>query len=119
MTITYQVLYWRDIPSQVRLRSGRERQSRPLSGRFQEAIDEAAMRARATSNDDYLEDWRTSDWQPGEGEAGQIADRLVSEIEAGYPPARLAALIKNLGYEGSPPTPLTKGGEGGIGWEDF
>jgi hypothetical protein len=55
MTVEYQILYWRDIPAQVRVRSGRQRVTRPLPARFQEAIDEAAMRGRATSTDEYLD----------------------------------------------------------------
>lgn len=103
MNLTFQIVYWRDIPAQVRVRSGRERLARPLPARFQEAIDEAAMRARATSDSDYLEHWRATDWQPGEGEAAGLADGLISELEAAYPPERLEALIANKGYETLPP----------------
>ena len=36
---TYQILYWYEIPTQVRVREGRERVSKPLSPRFMEAVD--------------------------------------------------------------------------------
>lgn len=52
------IVYWRDIPAQVIVRKGRESAKVPLSGRFQEAIDRAAMRAGKGSSDKYLEDWR-------------------------------------------------------------
>lgn len=99
MRVNYQIVYWRDIPAQVKVRSGRERVARQLSARFQEAIDEAAMLARATSSDDYLDDWRASEWQPGEGALEILAETLVAEIEAAYTPKRLEALKSNRGYE--------------------
>jgi hypothetical protein len=99
MSITYQIVYWRDIPAQVRLRSGKERISRPLSMRFQEAIDMAAMRAETTSTDDYLEEWRTGEAQTREGDPEQIAGAIVAEIEASYPRERLLKLAANRGLE--------------------
>src|SRR3989337_1141671 len=73
MNFTYQILYWRDIPAQVKVRSGKERLARSLSPRFQEAIDEAAMRARTTGSDDYLEEWRSTEWQSEEGDPNLFA----------------------------------------------
>lgn len=101
MSHTYQIVYWRDIPAQVRLRSGRERISRSLAPRFQEAIDAAAMIGRTTSTDDYLEEWRSSEWLIGEGDPDpeRFADDLVAQLETDYPPARLEALMRNEGRE--------------------
>ncbi len=101
MTASYQILYWRDIPAQIKVRGGGQRVNRPLSARFQEAIDEAAMRAQSTSTDDYLEEWRSSDWQAAEGEAEEIADSLLAKIEAEYTNERLNSLKSNKGYEPS------------------
>jgi len=98
MNLNYQILYWRDIPAQVKVRSGRQRIARSLSPRFQEAIDEAAMRARATGSDEYLEDWRSTEWQAGEGDPDLFADTQAAEIEAAYPPERLESLVENKGY---------------------
>ena len=39
------IISWRDIPAQVVCRKGRETAKVPLSARFQEAVDRAAMRA--------------------------------------------------------------------------
>ena len=101
MSHTYQIVYWRDIPAQVRLRSGRERISRSLSPRFQEGIDAAAMLGRVTTTDNYLEEWHSSEWLTGEGDPDleRFAEDLVAQIEADYPQARLEALIKNQGRE--------------------
>ena len=104
MNYTYQIVYWRDIPAQLRIRSGDQRFSRSLDQRFQEAIDSAAMTAGKTSTDDYLEDWRNSEWlsATGDEDPARFADALVTEIESQYPDARLEALRKSAGRGPSP-----------------
>lgn len=99
MTAKYQIISWRDIPAQVKVVSGRERVGRPLSKRFPVAIDEAAMRAGLTASEDYLEQWQPGEWHEREGELQAIADALVAEIEAAYPPLRLKTLIEQFGLE--------------------
>lgn len=98
-TISYQIVYWRAIPAQVKVKVGRERLSRPLSDRFQVAIDEAAMRAGMIGTDDYLAEWRTSDAQEKDGEAESVAATVVAELEAAYPDDRLKMLVENWGRE--------------------
>lgn len=98
MSTSYQILYWRDIPAQVKLRNGAQRVSRSLTERFQQAIDAAAMLAHSTSTDDYLEEWRSSEWQAREGEVEATAEALVSEIERTYTPERLQELVLNKGF---------------------
>ena len=39
------MLYWSDIPVQARANEGRDRASKALTDRFQEAVDAAAMMA--------------------------------------------------------------------------
>jgi hypothetical protein len=103
MNPSYQVIFWRDIPAQVKVRSGSQRVNRQLSDRFQEAIDAAAMLARTTSTEDYLEEWRASDWQSEPGDAEALADRVAARLEGEYSPARLKALISNRGYNPAGP----------------
>ena len=103
MMMKYQIIYWRDIPAQVKVRAGRKRIGRPLSQRFPVAIDEAAMRAGKTESDAYLAEWRTSDWLDREGDpesdVDAIADALIAELETAYPAPRLKQLIQNGGWE--------------------
>ena len=99
MNPTYQIVYWRDIPAQIRLRFGGKRLNRQLTPRFQEAIDAAAMQANTTSSDDYLAEWRSSDWQTFEGDPESKADALVAQVEGEYTPERLRALVLSKGYE--------------------
>lgn len=99
MKIKYQIIYWRDIPAQVKAKAGRKRSGRPLSPRFTVAIDEAAMQAGKTESDDYLAQWRNGDWQEQDGEPEEVVDLLVAELEAAYPPERLRKLVKQYGLE--------------------
>jgi hypothetical protein len=93
---TIQIVYWRDIPAQVKVKAGRVRASRQLSDRFQIAIDRAAMRAGLFNSDDYLNAWRTVDAPERDGEPQAVAEAVAAELEAGYPDARL----DNLGTRG-------------------
>ncbi len=82
---TYQILYWHDIPSQVRVRGeGRERVSAPLSQRFQEAIDNAAMYAGLIGSDDYTEAFQWSEPQSRDGNLQDVAASVVAELEAQF-----------------------------------
>ncbi len=63
----YQITYWRDLPSLVVAREGDVQAKTQLAPRFQEAIDEAAMRLGDVSSGDYLDGWRRDDWAPGDG----------------------------------------------------
>ncbi len=80
-----QVLYWHDIPAQVRVRAGRERASEALPIRFQEAIDNAAMAAGIIGSDAYTDGFH---WEDAGERAGAVADTAVAvaaELDAAYP----------------------------------
>ncbi len=96
---TYQIVYWRAIPAQVKARQGDVRVSKALTNRFQEAIDEAAMQAGMIGTDDYLAEWRTSDAHEREGDPATVAAAVIGELEAEYTDEHLTALIKNWGRE--------------------
>jgi hypothetical protein len=94
-----QIVYWRDIPAQVKGRRGRERVARPLTARFQEAIDAAAMHAGMTESDAYLAGWRTGSWEPVDGPLEEAVVRRVAEVETAYDAARLQGLAAKGGME--------------------
>lgn len=79
-----QILYWHDIPVQVRVREGRKRLSKPLPGRFQEAVDKAAMRAKQASGDDYTDGYIWGDPQARDGDPQAILDAVVAELDQQY-----------------------------------
>lgn len=82
---TFQILYWYDIPTQVRAKQGRQRSSKPLSSRFMDAVDRAAMRAGVTGSDAYMDGFKWSEAQEREGAPEEVAAAVALEIEAVYP----------------------------------
>jgi hypothetical protein len=91
------IVYWRDIPAQVIVGSGRRGEKRALSERFEQAIDRAAMKTGASETDAYLAEWRKAPEGSVDGDAAEIADRVAARLEADYDAARLRALIDNDG----------------------
>ena len=89
--------YWRDLPSMVVARQGETTTKALLAQRFQEAIDEAAMRHGDTGSDDYLAGWRRSDWTADEAELPAVLDRVTAELDAARPDDRVAAYLDQLG----------------------
>jgi hypothetical protein len=94
------VLYWRDIPSQVIVKSGRSAAKRQLSERFIRAIDAAAMHAGAKSDDAYLAEWRRGDPTPCGDDLDNEAKAAAERLEKEYDTHRLAMLAKHDGREG-------------------
>jgi hypothetical protein len=92
----YQVTRWRELPSMVTARSGEETVKATLAARFQEAIDEAAMRLGDTGADDYLAGWDRSPWTEADGAPADVLDRVVAELEADWPAERVAGYLDGL-----------------------
>jgi len=109
------VTYWRDLPSMVTARDGDAAVIKSqLAQRFQDAIDEAAMRLGETDADAYLAGWTRGEWTPADG--GGPGDRLApciliandharlacyDEIATLHPPARGAFAPAQIHREGS------------------
>ncbi|HEY3732086.1 MAG TPA: virulence factor [Steroidobacteraceae bacterium] len=91
------IISWRSIPSQVVARRGRETAKIVLTGRFQEAVDRAAMRAGKGSSSAYLADWQRSDPRPCGDDLDGEARAEAARLEARYSNADLEALIRNKG----------------------
>jgi hypothetical protein len=91
-------IYWRDIPAQVNAQAGRERAQRILEGRFQVAIDKAAMVAKIVAAQDYTAEFRRVAKPCGpELEAEAIA--AAAAIEEQYPRERLQQIVLNGGWD--------------------
>ena len=93
----YQVTCWRDLPSLVVARDGEQVTKTPLAPRFQEAIDEAAMRLGDTGADDYLAGWERSPWTDADGTPSEVLDRVAAELDAEWPADRIAGYLDELG----------------------
>ena len=88
---------WRELPSMVAARSGDELVKAELAARFQEAIDEAAMRLGDTAANAYLEGWERSPWTEADGTPAEVLDRVLAELDAQWPADRIAGYLDGLG----------------------
>ena len=82
MITTYKVLYWQEIPSQIKAEDERDDVTVSLAPRFMERIDQLAAQRGLQDADDYLAQWRWSDEEQREGAAQEVAEAVKSELEA-------------------------------------
>jgi len=93
-------VYWRDIPSQVLIKRGRERGKYLLEHRFQAAIERAAMRAGKGGSEAYLEEWRRVTTSVDSDQSAQeLAVQIGKAIESEVTDEMLANWIKNKGFD--------------------
>ncbi|MFT3972583.1 MAG: virulence factor [Amaricoccus sp.] len=92
------IVYWRDIPAQVIVGSGRRAARMPLAERFETAIDRCAMRVGARESDAYLAEWRKGEPYLVEGDAADVASGEAARIEAEFSQEAIKALIANDGW---------------------
>lgn len=90
------ITYWRDIPAQVTVKAGRKTAKVQLTGRFQEAIDMAAMRAGKDGTDAYLEDWRRVQ-SNCDDDIQSVAKEHAQALEDEFTTELLQTVVKNLG----------------------
>ena len=88
---------WRDLPSMVAARADEETVKSQLAPRFQEAIDEAAMRLGDTGADDYLAGWERSPWTEADGTPSEVLERVAAELDADWPADRINRYLDELG----------------------
>lgn len=94
---TYQILYWHDIPLQVRAGSRADRVSRELTPRFQAVVDQVAMVCGLTGTDAYLDGFRWSEAGERPGTPQEVVEAIAGELELSYEQLdwqKLAATLK-------------------------
>jgi hypothetical protein len=79
---TYKILYWQEIPSQIKAEDDSDDVTLPLDGKFMELIDSTAAKRGLTSADDYLAQWKWSEEEEREGSAREVAETVKAELEA-------------------------------------
>ena len=97
MVAEYQITSWRELPSLVVARDGDMQVKVPLPARFQEAIDEAAMRLGETAADDYLAGWERGPWTGRDGAAADVAAAVVGGLEDRWSAEAVAQFLDALG----------------------
>ena len=81
---TYRVISWKGIPSLVEAQDGDRTTRTPLSQRFQDLIDAAAMRQGASESQAYLDGWEAGLVSDRPGSADAVAQAVVAELEGTF-----------------------------------
>jgi hypothetical protein len=79
---TYKILYWQEIPSQIRVEDASDDVTISLPDKFQQRIDQLAAQRGLSEADDYLAQWQWSEEQDRDGTAQQVAEAVLAELEA-------------------------------------
>ena len=79
---TYRILYWQEIPSQIKSEDDADEVTLPMDAKFMERIDLMAARRGLQGQDDYLAQWKWSDEEEREGTAQEVAEAVKAELEA-------------------------------------
>ena len=90
----YRITYWREIPSMVTARDGTATAKSALPNRFQEAIDEAAMRLGMAGSDAYLEQWQHGEWLQADGAPDDVVATVAERLDGEYDETRLQTLLE-------------------------
>ena len=79
---TYKILYWQEVPSQIRAEDDQDEVSLPLGRIFQDRIDELATERGLQNADEYLAHWKWSEEEERDGSANSVAEAVRAELEA-------------------------------------
>ena len=79
---TYRILYWQEVPSQIKAEDEADEVNLPLPPQFLERIDQLAGQRGLQASDDYLAQWRWSEEQEREGAAQEVAEAVRAELES-------------------------------------
>jgi hypothetical protein len=86
---SYQVMFWKHIPAQVKAWEGSTEVKRMLPDYFQAAIDAYAMKDGSTDMDAYLDGWRRGPVEERPGSPEEVLNAVVEELTAANPRSRL------------------------------
>jgi hypothetical protein len=79
---TYKILYWQEIPTQIKAEDELDDVTVMLSDDFMKQIDILAAKRGLQDADDYLAQWKWSEEEEREGSASEVAEALKAELEA-------------------------------------
>ncbi len=79
---TYKILYWKEIPTQIKVEDESDTLTVVLDDRFMALVDAQAMKDGSTDSDAFLAAWHWGDEEEREGSAQDVAAALKAEIEA-------------------------------------
>jgi hypothetical protein len=80
----YQILYWQDVPTQVKAWDDFDEIKVELSSRFAEKIDRMAMTQKLTGADDYINQLKWGEEMEREGSADEVAEEIRKQLDADF-----------------------------------
>ena len=79
------ILYWKEIPVQIKAEDDETTVSVPLDPRFQEAADAVAMMDGSYGSDEYLDAWQWGPTEESDLNAENAAKQIAQRINNGMP----------------------------------
>ncbi len=79
---TYKILYWQEIPTQIKAEDDADDVTVELPAKFMERVDRLAVQRGLQGSDDYLAQWRWSEEEERSGSAREVAEAVRAELEA-------------------------------------
>ena len=79
---TYKILYWQEIPTQIKAEDESEDVAVMLDAKFMAQVDILAAKRGLQASDDYLAQWKWSEEEEREGSAREVAEAVKAELEA-------------------------------------
>jgi hypothetical protein len=79
---TYKILYWQEIPTQIKAEDESEDVNVALDGKFMAQVDILAAKRGLQAADDYLAQWKWGEEEEREGSARDVAEAVKAELEA-------------------------------------
>ncbi|MFZ0340206.1 MAG: virulence factor [Terracidiphilus sp.] len=79
---TYKILYWKEIPTQIRVEDESDTVTAVLDDRFLKLVDAQAMKEGSADSDAFLAAWHWGEEEERDGSAHEVAEALKAEIEA-------------------------------------
>ena len=78
----YRIMYWKHIPQSFTVEGDGRTIKKQLSQKVQDKIDAYAMVDGLTSTSDYAAQYKRGDWIERDGSPEEVAEALLSELEA-------------------------------------
>jgi Virulence factor len=79
---TYKILYWQEIPSQIKAEDDADDVTLAFPPKFMERIDQLAAARGLQASDDYLAQWRWTEEEERAGPAQEVAEAVQAELES-------------------------------------
>jgi hypothetical protein len=80
----YQILYWQDIPSQIKVWDDFDEIKLELSSKFMAKIDNIARQQNLTDESSYLSQWKWGDEQERPGTVEEVSEAVKKELEDNF-----------------------------------